>query len=208
MVESRREQAKEERRDRIRAAADQLIRERGDTEFSMRELADTAGVAFATPFNLFESKEGLLASLFADRILPRQVALASAPLDPDPVAHVIAFTGEAFGTYTEDDELFGPLLQAVIAPGSPSEGRPLEAATEFWTRCLEPARDAGLLRPDADDPRLDRALHLAFRGALLCWARGEVTAEEGRDDVQFAVRSILAGSLVDEARARATAASV
>lgn len=201
-AESQRERAKEERRDRIRASAEALIRTRGDADFSMRELADAAGVAFATPFNLFESKEGLLTSLLVRRIWPRQEALASASIDVDPIAHVLAFAAAAFDTYTEDEDLFRPLLHAVISPATQTPARSLDAAAELWTRSLEPARRENLIRGDCDVPQLDRAMHLAFRGALLGWVRGDMTSDAALDEVQFAIRMILAGAVIDSARDR------
>ncbi|MEM7276011.1 MAG: TetR/AcrR family transcriptional regulator [Actinomycetota bacterium] len=210
MVGSRREEAKEERRARIRAAAERLIRQRGDTDFSMRELAAGAGVAFATPFNLFGSKEGLLASTLAHRVWPRQESLAIVPADEtatDPIANVVRFATAAFATYTEDEALFRPLLHAVIAQQTPADGRPQETATDLWVRCLAPAREAGLLPPaERGDAQLERACHLAFRGALLGWVRGEMTAEVARDDMVFAVGAMVAaaraGTLADPAAAR------
>lgn len=41
-------------------AARTLIREKGGSGFSMRELAAKAGVSYATPYNLLSSKTNLL----------------------------------------------------------------------------------------------------------------------------------------------------
>jgi len=51
-----REQAKAIRRDRIVAAARELIQETEETGFSMRALAERAGVSLVTPYKLFGSK--------------------------------------------------------------------------------------------------------------------------------------------------------
>ncbi|MGI9646340.1 MAG: TetR/AcrR family transcriptional regulator [Ilumatobacteraceae bacterium] len=202
---TRREQAKEERRERILAAAEALIRERDDTGFSMRELADSADVAFATPFNLFESKERLLAALLFRRVWPPQRALAASAPGDDAIEHVSDFTTAALHTYTDDEGLFRPLLATVLAPTVRAEGNSLEAAAELWGRCLAPARNDGLLRTDPDDRRLERALHVTFRGALLGWVRGESDLDQVADDLHFTVGTLLAGAVTDDARERVTA---
>jgi AcrR family transcriptional regulator len=65
---SRREQAVEERRRRVVRAAAELISERPDGTFSMRELARHSGVSLATPYNLFGSKAAVLGQVFAGQI--------------------------------------------------------------------------------------------------------------------------------------------
>ena len=65
---SQREESKARRRADILEAAERLIREEGDVSFSMRALAKEAGVAFVTPFNLFESKAGVLTALQQTRL--------------------------------------------------------------------------------------------------------------------------------------------
>ena len=56
----KREQAKAERRHRIVRAARDLIRETGDTDLSMRMLAQRAKVSLSTPYNLFGSKRAVV----------------------------------------------------------------------------------------------------------------------------------------------------
>ncbi len=58
-----REKRKLERRERILAAAQELIRETGSVGLSMRALARKAEVSLATPYNLFGSKGAVLAEL-------------------------------------------------------------------------------------------------------------------------------------------------
>ena len=201
---SRREQAKEERRERILDEAEALIRARGDAQFSMRELADASALAFATPFNLFESKERLLATLLFRRIWPRQRELATSAPGEDAIGHVRDFTSSALRTYTDDAGLFRPLLATVLAPTVQTQGNSLEAASELWGRCLEPLRHEDLLRPTSGEGRLERALHLSFRGALLGWVRGESEVDDVADDLRFTVGTLLAGAVTDDARERVT----
>jgi AcrR family transcriptional regulator len=58
-----REQNKSQRRVAILEAAKQLMHDSGNTGFSMRSLAEQAGVSLATPYNLFGSKQAILVAL-------------------------------------------------------------------------------------------------------------------------------------------------
>ena len=59
---STRELGKSKRRREILAAARDLMRQSDDLGFSMRTLADRAGVSIATPYNLFGSKQAWLSA--------------------------------------------------------------------------------------------------------------------------------------------------
>jgi AcrR family transcriptional regulator len=60
----KREQAREERRQRVLAAARWLLVEGAEHGFSMPRLAQKAGLSLATPYNLFGGKAEILAALF------------------------------------------------------------------------------------------------------------------------------------------------
>lgn len=63
------------RRKRILDTAERIIRDAGATDFSMRALAAAAETAPATPYNLFESKEGLLYARYCQVNFSRQVRI-------------------------------------------------------------------------------------------------------------------------------------
>ena len=63
---SRREEAKEFNRARIRAAAEEIIRAEGMEKLTMRRLAEQADVSLRTPYNLFGSKTDVLISLMEE----------------------------------------------------------------------------------------------------------------------------------------------
>ncbi len=174
---SKREQAKEERRERIVEAAETLIRREGGVDFSMRELADLAGVAFA-----------------------------AAEPGEDPIEHFFEFVEGALGTYTSDSTLFRPLLVVVLSADAHPWADSISAGAEFWLRCLAPAIEAGLVSRDDDCAQLARSLHLGFRGALMGWARGEETAATTRRDLVHISGLLFAGAATVDARPRVEAA--
>lgn len=62
-ITSRREQAKEGRRQAILNAAESLIEESGNTDFSMKQLAERAGISTFTTYNLIGQKGEVLYTL-------------------------------------------------------------------------------------------------------------------------------------------------
>jgi len=63
-----RERQKKRRRIQIINAAQALVRKTGGTDFTMKELAETAEVSPATLYNLLGSKDGVLSTLLAQQI--------------------------------------------------------------------------------------------------------------------------------------------
>lgn len=59
----RRESNRDEKRQLIIDSARQLMRTRASADFSMRTLAEVAGVSSATPYSLFGSKQALIAAV-------------------------------------------------------------------------------------------------------------------------------------------------
>ncbi|MFD2580766.1 TetR/AcrR family transcriptional regulator [Novosphingobium colocasiae] len=84
-----RERAKEERRQRILNAAENLIRESGSVSFSMRELAVHAEMSHFTSYNLIGGKGAVLYTLL-HRSIDRIMSLPSS-VDPqsDPLQYIL-----------------------------------------------------------------------------------------------------------------------
>jgi AcrR family transcriptional regulator len=70
---SRREESKELKREKIIAAARDIIANQGLDKLTMRYLADQAQVSSRTPYNLFESKTDILVAIIIDAIQPLQL---------------------------------------------------------------------------------------------------------------------------------------
>ena len=77
-----REEAKQIRRKQILAAARDLIGETSETKFSMRALAERAGVSLVTPYNLFGSKQAIMFALLDEDISKFGAQLARSRKDP------------------------------------------------------------------------------------------------------------------------------
>lgn len=199
---SLREVGKRKRRGRILAAAEALIRKSGGVTFSMRDLAKQAGVAFVTPFNLFENKGGIIVALFEERLRTQQERIVSGDEDDDPVERLFDLAARSCRAYAADPELHRPLLRAL--PGVETlGGTPLFAlATELWLSLLREAERAGRIEAGRDLDLLARTMHVTFRGAISLWASGEIDACEFERQAQYAVGACLLAVLTAKHRER------
>jgi len=195
-----RERAKQQRRDRILDAAEQLIRAAGDVSFPMRGLADRAGVAPATPFNLFGTKVDVLLALLL-RSIDVQFERLSAATELAPIERVFALGERAVLAYTEDGSLYRPLLRGL---SETSFDGPLpnvmEHATGLWREALRDAEAEGLVDPELDLDAFARLLHYQYRVTMFNWAMGEIGAREWFAELAYALAMLLRGAVTDAQR--------
>ena len=199
---SRREAGKQERRERILAAAEDLIREEGGAAFSMRALAKRAGVAFVTPFNLFESKAGVLLGLVEKRIDVQVGRLTARERTVDPIERLFEQAVVGTGAYSADPALYQPLVRAIASADGFDHERLMSRSVELWMLALREAVEAGFVREDRDLTRLARSLHLAFRWTLWQWSFGLLDTQELEVQCQYGVAVSLLSALSDEGRAQ------
>lgn len=202
---SLREAGKEKRRRQILAAAEELIRENGGVGFSMRDLAKKAGVAFVTPFNLFENKGGIIAGLFEKRLRAQQERLipkADGADGEDPIDRLFELAAHSSRAYAADPELHRPLLRALPGVESRGESSLLALATELWLSVLREGERAGMVEAGRDLTLLARTMHVTFRGAISLWASGEIDATELERQAQYAAGACFVAVLTGEHRER------
>src|SRR5690606_28726569 len=102
-----------ERQNRIIDTAERLIRETGNTNFSVRRLAAESEVSPATPFNLFVSKEAILYSLLLknlDRFFEEGFSFKK----KNPLFHVIEASETAADIFIKDAVFLRPLYQVLL----------------------------------------------------------------------------------------------
>jgi AcrR family transcriptional regulator len=172
-------------RERLLEAADELFYAEGVQTVGIDRIIETAGVAKASLYNTFGSKEALVRAYLERRHqgtvarLRRAIAAVG-----DPRARVLAVFDSQAEFFTEPG-FRGCAFTAANAEAPP--GGQIEAATEdyrhdLYTLFLELARDAGARSPEA----LARQLHLIYDGAGMT-ARldhGPAVADAARDAVQ------------------------
>jgi AcrR family transcriptional regulator len=179
-----REAAKEARREAIFAAAEALIRRSGSTEFSMRELADEAGLSLATAYNLIGSKSTVLYALLnlrADALAESGAALkAGAEIDD----HMGSSARRAVRQFTSDPEFFRPLMRFLLSvPDEVHRPAFMARGLAYWRAVMQPLEDAGRLPDGMGAGDFASVVHLVFTGALDMWIHEEYSAKRFQQEL-------------------------
>ncbi|MCE4222397.1 TetR/AcrR family transcriptional regulator [Methylobacterium sp. C25] len=164
--------ARQPTRERVLDAAERLLAQ-GSADFSMRELADDAGVSFATPFNQFGGKGAIMLALSSRRIAAMHAQLGEAVLPEAACGRVLLAVDIAVQVM-----LASPAVNRVVmgAIGSPNEepGEVSAQSRSLWAEALGPGEELlSATRPLALAVLPDH-LAIAFRGVLSFWTAGEI----------------------------------
>lgn len=170
---SRREAAKEERRQRIIRAARELIRETHSTGLSMRELAQRARVSLATPYNLFGSKAAVALAVLQD-VREYNERFAAMPV-ADPVARIFDAVHLAVDFYLADPDFYQTLWREVFAATGDVRTAIYNPKRDvFWLALIEDAAKAEAIVPTLDCELLLHQLDHQFRSIMLDWVNGDL----------------------------------
>lgn len=173
-------------------AAERLIRRGAGTQFSMRALADEAGVSPATPFNLLGSKAQILQALFARSFdMPEGQhpdQLAGAGADVDAIDIIFAICDVILHRYADDAAYHRTLLVGVG-----TSFQPLLAAIAGWHVWLQFAVGRGALRRDVHVQSLAETLEFSFAGTIAFWITKDISSERLLPQVEYAVAATLLG---------------
>ena len=170
-----RERSKEERRRRILDAAENLIRELGTVEFSMRDLAVRAHISHYTSYNLIGSKGTILYTLL-HRSIDRVTNLAGQP-DPDidPIGYAFDMGDVAVRFYVSDPDFFRPLLRFLFGVSDP-ELRPafMNKGVVHWHGVGHAIWQGGNLSLKLTPEDFASAINTYFSGALGLWSHDNI----------------------------------
>lgn len=199
----RREQAKADRRLKIVRAARDLIRETGDTNLSMRMIAQRAEVSVATPYNLFGSKRAVVMAVLEDErdFLHRFMALkVDNAIDRIFEAHALGA-----GYFIQDPDFYRPLWKALLdTNGEDNTGLATperqEQTRAAWRWLIVQAQDEGLLQAAMPAEILERTLSHLGNGIMLSWAMGTLPTRELLPTAALGYALILAASATPTGR--------
>jgi AcrR family transcriptional regulator len=167
---------------RLTDAAVEEVRGTGYEGLTVRNVARRAGVAPATAYTYFASKDHLVAEVFWRR-LQTQV-----PTEPDaaatPAERVTTAIGDIAGLVGDEPELAAACTTGMLA-GDPDVERVRE---QIGLEVAERLRRA--MGPDLDEERLD-ALQLALWGAMLSAGMGYFPHAELADRMAGVTRIVL-----------------
>lgn len=193
-----REQAKNRRRRQITDAARALLRG-GETGFTMRNLAETAGVSIATPYNLFGSKQAVMFAVLETDLARYGRELARQDLDGiERLFHAVSL---ARAGYADDPDYHRAVLFAAYNDGG-REYRSLFAGTghAIWRDMVTAAVDAGQLRPELDPDAFAATLEHMMFSCVLEWVRGELSLEELELRAHYGFALVLLGMCEPQVR--------
>ena len=203
-----REQAKLQRRQAITDAARSLIQASGTIGFSMRGLADLAGVSIATPYNLFGSKQAIMIAILETEMQEYREQLER--LRSDELEALFKAVTIATGRYAAAPGFYRALLFSVYNDGG-TEFRSMFSGTShaLWRGLVEGAIAAGHLSADIEPNAFAITLEHIFFACILEWVSGQLSMEELEIRVQYGFAlTLLAMAEPDSAprlRARALA---
>jgi len=193
----RREQAKADRRLKIVRAARDLIRETGDTNLSMRMIAQRAEVSIATPYNLFGSKRAVVMAVLEDE---RDFLHRFNSLKVDNAIDRL-FEAHALGTgyFIQDPDFYRPLWKALLdTNGEDNTGLATperqEQTRAAWRWLLSCAQEEGLLHTGVPVGMLERTLSHLGNGIMLSWAMGTLPTRELLPSASLGYALILSAS--------------
>ena len=172
-----REEAKQKRRRKIVRAARALVKQTGDTGFSMRALADQARVSIATPYNLFGSKQAVMFAVLDDDLESYQNRLAK--LRADEIEVFFKAVSLAASLYSTEPTFYRAVLFAVYNDGGREYramfGGPRHA---MWKGMVQSAIGAGLLSSDLEPDAFAINLGRTFFSVIMEWVSGQVSLPE------------------------------
>jgi len=174
---SNREESKHLRRRKIVRAARALMQQTGDAGFSMRALAEQAGVSIATPYNLFGSKQAVMFAVLDADLEYYQKRLAKVRVDELDVF----FKAVSLATtlYSTEPSFYRAVLFAVYNDGGREFrsmfGGPRHA---MWKGFVQDAVKAGFLSEDVEPDAFAINLGRTFFSAILEWVSGELSLPE------------------------------
>jgi AcrR family transcriptional regulator len=180
-----------ERKLRILDSAERLIRETGETDFSVRVLAATAEVSPATPFNLFGSKEGLLYELLL-RSLEVVINSGLEFKTPKGCQQAVEAAENAVQFFLDDPGFLRPLYRVLLG-ATHSEHRLtfMDGTYFYWSRVAGVVSNSSAFKSQSTRNAVVVSLMSHFIGLLELWVQEDLNDESFMNAARLGVLSIL-----------------
>ncbi|MEM7219046.1 MAG: TetR/AcrR family transcriptional regulator [Pseudomonadota bacterium] len=184
---SLRQRKKQQARDSILAAAQQLIESSGYNRTKMRDIAQAAGVSYQTLYNYFPTKAQILQNLLADKVQGvREQAQEIGAACADAPGTIPQLAELYLDTITEPDRALWGEVGANLFASTADEANSLLAlidadALDRFQALAELGKSQGVLQADADTQTLATVI-----GALVEMTLLRFVAQNGTPREQFA----------------------
>jgi len=177
------------RRAKIIEAVIDLIADVGADAVQMRDVAQRSGVALATVYRYFSSKEHLLAAALEDwqKRLTRRVLAAAGPAEQGPLPGILDYLQRAQRAFHRNPKMTALMLQAMTSTDPEAKaaidhmGR---TNVEMFDRLLE-----GVATEQMSD--VGFGLNAALTSALTAVLTGALTLDESLRRVEWVARTLI-----------------
>jgi AcrR family transcriptional regulator len=179
------------RRAKIIEAVIELIADVGAEAVQMRDVAKRSGVALATVYRYFNSKDYLLAAALEDwqkRLTRRILASRAGRSDQDPLPGILDYLRRAQRAFHRNPNMTALMFQTTTSPDSEARAtidQMNRTNTEMFNRLLE-----GIAAEDI--PNITFGLNAALSSSLAGVLAGMMTLEESLSRVEWVARTLLA----------------
>lgn len=196
----RREEAKDERRARIVAATRDFMREVGVDAIAMRQVAERAGVSLSTVYNLFESKEDVLARVFNEAFDQYRTAVMERA-STEPLQRFFDTVDIAAEFYGADAPFYRSSAWLVFADSSYKLSLQ-KPRFGFFRELIGHAIETGLLARSTDAYLLGLIVVPMFSSPYQAWASGWIDIDEFRARAKLGICVVLKGFASPDRRAQ------
>lgn len=183
-------------RNQILDAAVSLIKSRGNTDMTVREIASCAGVSPATPFNHFKSKDGIFGAIVTRSMRDLYGSVRGSQTVTGGFVEITNY-------YIANQELYKPVFQVVLQTIPPTS-RTLEMALDGIRRRIELQIQRGQLSAQAEPSILAEQLETFWFGTVILWSGGTFSSDEWLIRVELGIELMLNGLYSDSSRAKST----
>jgi TetR/AcrR family transcriptional regulator, cholesterol catabolism regulator len=179
------------RRAKIIEAVIELIADVGAEAVQMRDVAKRSGVALATVYRYFNSKDYLLAAALEDwqkRLTRRILASRTGRTDQDPLPGILDYLRRAQRAFHRNPNMTALMFQTTTSTDPEARAtidQMNRTNTEMFNRLLE-----GVATEDI--PNITFGLNAALSGSLAGVLAGMMTLEESLSRVEWVARTLVA----------------
>jgi len=197
-----REESKNHRRDKIIAAARQLLEQSGEPGFSMRALAQQAGVSIATPYNLFGSKQAVMLSVWESDFGQYQQKIEQLRVDElELFFDAVSTTAERLNS---EPVFYRTFFNQIRNDEHEAESTPAFLGTRYahWKKLVKNAIRAGLLVPDTEADAFAMNLRHQFLDSIYKWVDEGLDLLEMEATIHYGFALSLAAMATEQSRQR------
>jgi TetR/AcrR family transcriptional regulator, cholesterol catabolism regulator len=171
-----------------------LIADVGAEAVQMRDVAQRSGVALATVYRYFGSKDHLLAAALESwqKRLTRRILAASGPPDRDPLPGVLDYLRRAQRAFHRNPEMTALMLHMMTSNGPEATAtidQMNRTNVEMFNRLL-----SGIAPEEI--PNISFGINAVLTSALTGLLIGRLTLDESLTRVEWVTRALLGGDTV------------